>query len=210
MLRRRRICLPCRQNRPSEVHRLWAWCGAEGGECFDGPQACDQNIPPGAFFNRVMADRRLRGEGALSLKSVLYIGAGSPWVGGAGYLVPPADVPPRWRRSADLTLAMFDLPEDGGLPRPDYARKLTALPKLTPANAAARFACWRIWFFRRREVSSTTGPTGRGRSSLALSRRNSTPSLHSELISLISRACWVIPGFCWTLTIRSMCAVAAN
>ncbi len=65
------------------------------------------------------------------MKSVLYIGAGAPWLGGAGYLVRQRMFLRALAEIADLTLAMFDVPEDAAERRPEYAQKLTALPKLS-------------------------------------------------------------------------------
>ncbi|HZK81264.1 MAG TPA: glycosyltransferase [Humisphaera sp.] len=81
----------------------------------------------------------------MSLKSVLYIGAGAPWVGGAGYLVRQRMFLRALAEIADLTLAMFDLPENGGLPRPQYAKKLTPLPKLTRADRGGAFRLLADW-----------------------------------------------------------------
>ena len=67
------------------------------------------------------------------MKSVLYIGAGAPWLGGAGYLVHQRMFLRALAEVAELHLAMFDLPPDAVASKPDFVRSLVALPKATRA-----------------------------------------------------------------------------
>jgi glycosyltransferase involved in cell wall biosynthesis len=68
------------------------------------------------------------------MKSVLYIGAGAPWLGGAGYLVHQRMFLRALAEVAELHLAMFDLPADAVASRPQFVQSLTALPKATRAS----------------------------------------------------------------------------
>src|SRR5579862_7358852 len=65
------------------------------------------------------------------MKSVLYIGAGAPWVGGAGYLVHQRMFLCALAEVAEFHLAMFDLPADAAASKPDFVRSLVGLPKAT-------------------------------------------------------------------------------
>jgi glycosyltransferase involved in cell wall biosynthesis len=62
------------------------------------------------------------------MKSLLYIGVGAPWVGGAGFLVRQRMFLRALAEVAELHLALFDLPPDAAAARPDFVRTLTPLP----------------------------------------------------------------------------------
>ena len=62
----------------------------------------------------------------LRMSKVLYVGAGAPWVGGAGYLVRQWTTLRALARAASLHLALFDLPPDA--PPPPFACEITPLP----------------------------------------------------------------------------------
>lgn len=62
------------------------------------------------------------------MKSILYIGAGAPWLGGAGFLVRQRMLLRALSEVAELHLALFDVPAEAQAGRPDFARRLTPLP----------------------------------------------------------------------------------
>ncbi|HVX83462.1 MAG TPA: glycosyltransferase [Phycisphaerae bacterium] len=59
------------------------------------------------------------------MKKVLYVGAGAPWLGGAGYLVRQATTLRALAQIADLHLALFELPPEA--PPPPYGQTVTPL-----------------------------------------------------------------------------------
>lgn len=59
---------------------------------------------------------------------VLFIGAGAPWIGGAGYLVRQRMFLQALAEIADLTLAMFSYPDAAPTATPAYVRRLVKLP----------------------------------------------------------------------------------
>ena len=62
------------------------------------------------------------------MKSILYIGAGAPWLGGAGFLVRQRMFLRALAEVAELHLALFDMPAGAEPTRPDFVRTLTPLP----------------------------------------------------------------------------------
>ena len=65
------------------------------------------------------------------MKSILYIGAGAPWLGGAGFLVRQRMFLRALSEVAELHLALFDLPARAEATRPAFVRTLTSLPNAT-------------------------------------------------------------------------------
>lgn len=61
------------------------------------------------------------------MKSVLYIGVGAPWLGGAGFLVRQRMFLRALAEVASLELAMFDFPSTESVARPVFARRVTPL-----------------------------------------------------------------------------------
>ncbi len=71
------------------------------------------------------------------MKSLLYIGAGAPWLGGAGYLVRQRMFLRALSQVAEVHLALFDLPPDQAAKPPDFAAGISPLPKVPRARAVA-------------------------------------------------------------------------
>ncbi|HET6251734.1 MAG TPA: glycosyltransferase [Tepidisphaeraceae bacterium] len=65
------------------------------------------------------------------MKSLLYIGSGAPWAGGAGYLIRQRMFLRALAQVAELHLAMFDAPADAEASVPSYVKTLTPLPRVS-------------------------------------------------------------------------------
>lgn len=64
------------------------------------------------------------------MKKVLFIGAGAPWRGGAGYLVRQRMFLRAFGELAQVQMALFDLPDGAASDAPSFVQSIASLPKI--------------------------------------------------------------------------------